>query len=63
MCQVSAYVKEGDKEELLKENVTKLEVVAAGLRVSTLFEGAAELTGVTLEQVDFSAGKIILKRN
>jgi predicted RNA-binding protein len=62
MCQVSAYVKDGEKEELLKENVTKMEILEKGLRLSTLFEGPADLTDMILKHIDFSAGKIVLEK-
>lgn len=62
MCQVSVYVQEGDREELLKDNITKLEVVAKGLRVSTLFEGATDLDNMMLQQIDFSAGKVVVQK-
>ncbi len=62
MCQVSAYVQEGTKEELLKENVTKLEILTGGLRMSTLFEGTVDLPDLVLDHIDFSAGKVVLKK-
>lgn len=57
---MSVYVKDGGKEELLKENVTKMEIVEAGIRLSTLFEGATDLNNMALQQIDFSAGRAIL---
>jgi hypothetical protein len=61
MCQVSAYVKQGAKEELLKENVTKLELSPGGLRMSTLFEGTVDLPDLVVNHIDFSAGKVVLE--
>ena len=62
MCQVSAYVKKGPKEELLKENVTKLEFVTGGLRMGTLFEGTVDLPDLVVNHIDFSAGKVVLEK-
>lgn len=60
MCQMSVYVENDGKEELLKENVTKMEIVGKGVRLSTLFEGAADFNDMVLQQIDFSAGRAVL---
>ena len=60
MCQMSVYVENDGKEELLKENVTKMEIVGGGVRLSTLFEGAADFNDMVLQHVDFSAGRAVL---
>lgn len=63
MCQVSAYVRNGEKEELLRENVTSMEMLDEGLRVSTLFEGPADYHELSIDHIDFSAGRVVLTRN
>ncbi len=63
MCQVSAYVKKGEQEELLKENVTTMEVLEKGLRITTLFEGPADYTDMVLKYIDFSGGRVILEKH
>ncbi|MBM9605078.1 CooT family nickel-binding protein [Desulfopila inferna] len=63
MCQVSAYVKKGEQDELLKENVTKIEVLEKGLRITTLFEGPADYTDMMLKYIDFSGGRVILEKH
>lgn len=63
MCQVSAYVKKGEQEELLKENVTTMEVLEKGLRITTLFEGSADYTDMMLKYIDFSGGRVILEKH
>jgi predicted RNA-binding protein len=63
MCQVSAYLVDGGKEELLKENVTKLEMLTDGLRITTLFEGSVDLSEMVLNSIDFSAGKIVFEKH
>lgn len=62
MCQVSAYVKDDGGEQLLKENVTSLEILEQGLRLSTLFEGPAVLEDLKLRSIDFSGGRLILEK-
>ncbi len=62
MCQVSIYVCQGSSEELVKENITQLELIEGGVRVKTLFEGDCELGKTTLKHIDFSAGKIVLEK-
>jgi hypothetical protein len=63
MCQVSAFVKKGDKEELLRENVTSLEIRGDSIRVSTLFEGIVDFQELSLSHIDFSAGRVIFSKN
>jgi len=62
MCQVSAYVKDNGGEQLLKENVTSLEILEKGLRLSTLFEGPTELENLKLRSIDFSGGRLVLEK-
>jgi predicted RNA-binding protein len=52
-------VKNGE-EELLLENVTKLEVLDDGLKVTSLFEGTRDLIGVVIRSIDFAGGKVYL---
>tara|TARA_Y100000589_G_C26724424_1_gene455107 strand:+ start:307 stop:522 length:216 start_codon:yes stop_codon:yes gene_type:complete len=63
MCQVSAFVKDGEKEELLRENVTNMEMLVQGVRLSTLFDGPEEYEELSLHHVDFSAGRIVFEKN
>lgn len=63
MCQVSAFVKKGDTEELLSENVTSMEMLDSGVRMSTLFEGPVDYLELSLHRIDFSGGKVILTKN
>ena len=62
MCQTSVIMeKNGDKEVLL-ENVTALEPLENGLKITTLFEGVKELTGVAVRHIDFAGGKVFLNQ-
>jgi predicted RNA-binding protein len=60
MCQTSVLMEKNGEEELLLENVTALEVLEDGLRITTLFEGAKEFPGVALRRIDFAGGKVFL---
>jgi len=51
--------KEG-KEEVMVENVTRLEVLEQGIAVATLFEGSREIDGAALRHIDILAGKVYL---
>lgn len=62
MCQVSAYIKSGEQEELVKENVTRLDMLENGLRISTLFEGAVDFENMVVDHIDFTAGRLILEK-
>jgi predicted RNA-binding protein len=62
MCQMSAVVERDGKVELLKENITRLDVIAKGVRISTLFEGPTELIGMAVHHIDFLTGKVFLQQ-
>ncbi len=52
--------KEG-QQELVMEDVTKLEVTEDGIRVSTFFEEPKTVSGVAVETIDFTSGTLILQ--
>lgn len=60
MCQTSVLQEKAGGDELLLENVTSLEVVEDGLRITSLFEGTREFPGVAIRRIDFTAGKVFL---
>ncbi|MFW2367665.1 MAG: CooT family nickel-binding protein [Desulforhopalus sp.] len=60
MCQTSVLMEKNGDEELLLENVTTLEPFEDGLKITTLFEGVKELTGVAVRHIDFAGGKVFL---
>ena len=62
MCQISVYVEKDGVEELLLEDVTNLSIETTGVKVSTLFEGAKEVTDAVIGSIDFMAGKVLLKK-
>ncbi len=60
MCQTNAVLEKDGGEELLLENVTKLEVAEEGLRITTLFEGTTSWPKTAIRSIDFAAGKVYL---
>jgi len=60
MCQMSVFMEQNGKEELLLEDVTTLTVSENGVRISTLFEGPKEVAGAIVRSIDFMAGKVLL---
>ena len=60
MCQTSVLMEKNGEEELLLENVTTLEVLENGLKITSLFEGAKEFLGVAIGRIDFAGGKVFL---
>jgi predicted RNA-binding protein len=60
MCQTNAVLEKDGGEELLLENVTKLEVAEDGLSITTLFEGTRSWPKTAIRAIDFAAGKVYL---
>lgn len=60
MCQMRVVVEKEGKEEVMVENVTRLDVLKQGIAVATLFEGSREIDGAALRHIDFLAGKVYL---
>ncbi|SDP55802.1 CooT family nickel-binding protein [Desulforhopalus singaporensis] len=61
MCQTSVMLTKGGDEELLLENVTALEVLEDGLKITSLFDGTRTINGVAISRIDFNDGKVFLK--
>ena len=62
MCQISVYVEDEGKEELILEDVTSLDIETTGVKLSTLFEGSKEVANSVLKSIDFMSGKVVLKK-
>ena len=60
MCQTSVFMEKSGEEELLLENVTTLEVIENGLKITSLFEGTKEFLGFAVRRIDFAGGKVFL---
>jgi predicted RNA-binding protein len=62
MCLAKAYLKEGDKDELLLENVTSLVVKEESLILTTILKETREVEA-RLNSIDFKKGSIVLERS
>lgn len=62
MCQMKILLEEEDKQELVAEHASLLEVVEEGVNISTLFEEPRLITGVRVARIDFLAGKVTLTK-
>ena len=62
MCQMSAVLEHDGGIELIKENITRLDVLAKGIKIGTLFEGETEFTEMSIHHIDFMSGKVFLKK-
>ncbi len=60
MCEMRIVSEQDGGEKVLGENITKLEVLANGVRVTSLFKGATEMSNMVIDSIDFTAGKIVL---
>ena len=61
MCQMKIMQDKDGQQELVMEDVSQLEVVEDGIRISTLFEEPKLIPGVTIKTIDFLSGKAILQ--
>ncbi|MBT3353436.1 MAG: CooT family nickel-binding protein [Candidatus Scalindua sp.] len=61
MCQMKIMQDKDGQQELVMEDVSQLEVVEDGIRISTLFEEPKLIPGVTIKTIDFLSGKTILQ--
>lgn len=62
MCQMRVMLDKEGQQELIMENVTELEVVEEGIRVSTFFEEPKIVSGAALKKIDFLSGTLTLQR-
>lgn len=63
MCQTNVLLEKDGKTELMLEDVTSLEVMGNGLKISTLFEGTKEFSGLVINRIDFSGGKVFVHQS
>ncbi len=61
MCQMKVMLDKEGQQELVMEDVTKLEVAEDGITVSTLFEEPKTVSGVAVKTIDFMSGTLILQ--
>jgi predicted RNA-binding protein len=60
MCQMSIMLEKDNQQEKIMDNVSLLEVTAAGIIISTLFEEPTVVTNATLKKIDFLDGIVTL---
>ncbi len=63
MCQMSVVVEEEGIEEMIMENVIRLQVLGTTIEVSTFFEEPRKVEAVFIQSIDFLSGKVILKKS
>lgn len=62
MCQMSVVIREAEKEELIMESTTRLDVKNGGIEVSTFFEEPKFVPDVQVQSIDFLGGKVFLEK-
>ena len=62
MCEIRVVMVQEDNEEVLMQNVTKLEVNDSSVTISSLFDGSREVSDSVIRNIDFLAGKVFLTR-
>ncbi len=62
MCEIRVVLEQDGKEELLMENVTKLNVLRSSISITSLFEGPREIPNAEINTIDFLAGKVFLRK-
>lgn len=59
---MSVVVEDQGVEELVMENVTRLQVSGTTIEVNAFFEEPRKIEAVAIQAVDFLGGKVILKK-
>lgn len=62
MCQMKVVVDENGKEDVLMENVTRLQVSGTTIEVAAFFEAPIKVEDVVIQSIDFLGGKVVLKK-
>jgi predicted RNA-binding protein len=62
MCEIRVVIEQDGVEEVLMENVTKLDVLDNSVAIMSLFEAPREIKGTTIRNIDFLAGKVFLQK-
>ncbi len=61
MCQMKVMLDKEGKQELVMEDVARLEVIEDGIKLSTLFEDPKLIPDVTVKVIDFLTGTATLQ--
>lgn len=62
MCEIRVVMEQDGVEELLMQNVTRLEVRKTSVAITSLFEGSQEIDNSAIRNIDFLAGKVLLQK-
>ena len=61
MCQMKVMLDKEGQQELVMEDVARLEVVEGGIKISTLFEEPKLISDVAVKKIDFLSGTATLQ--
>lgn len=62
MCEIRVVLEQDGVEELLMQNVTRLDVLESSVAITSLFEGSREIPNSVIRNIDFLAGKVFLQK-
>jgi predicted RNA-binding protein len=62
MCEIRVVIEQDGVEEVLMENVTKLDVLEKSVSIMSLFEAPREIKGTAIRNIDFLSGKVFLQK-
>ena len=62
MCQMKVMLDKEGQDELIMEDVARLEIVEGGIKISTLFEEPRLIPDVTVKIIDFLSGTATLQQ-
>jgi len=62
MCQMKIILKQGDREEVVLENASILEVTDKGVMVSAMFEQPKMIPGSEVSSIDFLNGRVTVTK-
>ena len=58
MCEMTIVTRQGDREKVLAEHASTLEVTETGIVVGTLLEEPRRIDGAVVRSIDFLHGKL-----
>ncbi len=62
MCQMKIMLEKEGQQELVMEDVARLEMVEGGIKISTLFEDPKLISNVAVKEIDFLSGTATLQQ-
>ncbi len=62
MCEIRVVMEQDGNEEILMQNVTKLDIGEQSISITSLFEGSKEVPDSVIRHIDFLAGKVYLQK-